>query len=136
MKLTDVQGSAYNYLRGNQIGVLMLQFSKLLLLAFPCFLLISEIDFLDPIEDIFVYFREILYFCYFAGIVACFAKNEMIFGALAFGIRAVVKLIGFIQILDSANNYALYNYLNYIIGMLAYGFLAYICFALSQKKAN
>ena len=93
MRLSEVQGTMDRYFRGNNVTVLLMQFSNILALIYPIYLILTRFNFLDFITGIFGTVSIIFYFAYFIGLILCFAKNDMLTVTIAFGLKAALEII-------------------------------------------
>lgn len=127
MNYNEVQKSLMNYLKSNSISVLLMQFSKILILIYPIYRIIGNFGFLSFITGIIGMFSAILYLGYIVGLVISFAKNDMISIGIALGLIAVDYLIGMIMYSFSVST---------ILWFALYGGLAALSFyksTLSQR---
>ena len=97
MQLSEVQKSLMNYVKGNSISVLLMQFSKILVLIYPIYRIIGNFGFLSFITGIIGMFSAVLYLGYMIGLIISFAKNDMLSIGIAFGLIAIDYLIGMIM---------------------------------------
>lgn len=97
MHLSEVQKSLMNYMKGNSISVLLMQFSKILVLIYPIYCIIGNLGFLSFLTGIIGMFSAILYLGYVIGLIISFAKNDMLSIGIAFGLVAIDYLIRMIM---------------------------------------
>lgn len=97
MNYNEVQKSLINCLKSNSISVLLMQFSKILILIYPIYRIIGNFGFLNFITGIIGMFSAVLYLGYMIGLIISFAKNDMVSIGIAFGLVAVDYLIGMIM---------------------------------------
>lgn len=127
MNLSDVQRTLYEYLKQKNIFLILLQFSIVLVLLYPVYILLTRISFLDGIMRIIGYISPILYFSYFLGLILCFAKNEMSYISIAFGVKVLVEIVD--MFIFSFN-------ISSIISLVIYSLLTLFAFRYSKNMVR
>lgn len=97
MNYKELQKDLMDCVKNNSIGVLLMQFSKILVLIYPIYRIIGNFSFLSFITGIIGMFSAVLYLGYMIGLIISFAKNDMLSIGIAFGLIAVDYLIGMIM---------------------------------------
>lgn len=115
MQLAEVQTSLEKYVKSNSIGILLMQFSKILIFAYPIYILANKFSFLWFLTKIFGIISPLLYLGYMVGLIIGFAKNDMLSIGIAFGLKAVGYLISIIKYSLSWNS---------VLWIILYGALA------------
>ena len=119
MNLSELQDAVYSYVVRNPFFAMLIQFSKILVLLYPIYMVLCKISFLNELTIVIGYISVILYMGYIIGIILCFAKKDMLYISSALLLRAIVRLISIIQFSFSLNN---------VIGMVLYAMLAWMAF--------
>ncbi len=93
MRLAEVQKTIERFFKGNNMTVVLMQFSNILALFYPIYLILTRLDFLDFLTGILGMVSVVFYFAYFAGLVLSFAKNDMMTVTVAFGLKTALEII-------------------------------------------
>lgn len=93
MRLIELQKTMESFFKGNNITVVLMQFSNVLALFYPIYLILTRLDFLDFFTGILGMVSIIFYFAYFIGLVLSFAKNDMLTVTIAFGLKTALEII-------------------------------------------
>ena len=119
MQLSEVQKTLDKYFKGNNIAVLLMQFSNILTLIYPIYLILTRISFLNFITGILGTVSIVFYFAYFIGLVMCFAKNDMLTITIAFGLNAILEVVDLFVFSISINS---------ILSIIAYAILTIVTY--------
>lgn len=96
MNYNELQKCMTNYLRSKPNIWMLAQFSQILILIYPLYLLVGNFSFLNLVTSIVSNISAILYIAYIMGLIFSFAKNDMKIIGTAFAIKALDYLIGII----------------------------------------
>ena len=119
MRLSEVQKTLDKYFRGNNVTVLLMQFSKILALIYPIYLILTRISFLHFVTGILGTVSIVFYFAYFIGLVMSFAKNDMLTITIAFGLNVILEVIDLFVFSIGINS---------ILSIIAYAMLTLLTF--------
>ena len=97
MYLKRVQSCVYELFKNSSIGIILMQFSKVLVLVYPIYLILWNFSFLNSIMNIIGTLGAVLYATYGIGLLASFAKNDMIMIGIAFLLKAIDDIISLIM---------------------------------------
>lgn len=125
MKLSDVQNTLNEYLKGNAVWAMLMQFAPILTLIRPIYILMTRISFLHIVTGIIGWFSIFLYFAYFIGLILCFAKNDFKIITAAFALKTLTEVVDVFMF--SFN-------INAILSIVIYGFLTFMAF--NYYKSN
>ncbi|MCD8181228.1 MAG: hypothetical protein LUF26_07115 [Firmicutes bacterium] len=119
MNLSEVQKTLESFFKSKSITLVLMQYSAVLTLVYPVYLIMTRASFLHIITGILSAVSIIFYFAYLFGLILSFAKNDMLTVIIAFA------LITFIELLDLF----LYSIsVNAILSFLAYAAVTVMCF--------
>ena len=119
MRLSEVQETMDKFFKDNSITVVLMQFSKILTLFYPIYLVLSRLSFLNFLTDIIGIVSIVFYFTYLVGLILSFAKNDMFTVAIAFGIKSILNIIDL---------FVFSVHINSIISIVVYALIAVAAF--------
>lgn len=124
--IENVSNALKTYFEGKPILPALLAFDMYVLLG--C----SALNFLDIFINLGI-ISTFLYYVFFLGILLCLAKKNFFALAIGLGVEALINLIYIIKYLPG--DYGFFSWSSFI-GMLVYGFFAYMAFKKYSAKSS